>query len=439
MRSDGLTALVLATSIYACSPPVATDAGDVSRPSESGSDVSRADAIVDTGPVELMDGASDAPSDAMLDAAPDAVLADATTDASTDATPFDAASCGNGTCDSAEDSTNCCDDCGCGAGSTSICVANRCDATHYAGVNLSGGEFGSGHIPGTYGRDYTYPTNAEFGYFRGRGMNIIRLPFLWARVQRTLSSALDATELGRLDAAVDAATSRGLVVILDPHNYARYGGQVIGASGSSVSAADFADFWRRLAMHYQTNARVWFGLMNEPHDMATELWLDDANAAIAAIRGTGATNWILVPGNAWTGAHSWSQNWYGTSNATVMQGVVDPMDHYIIEVHQYLDSDSSGTSETCVSEMIGVQRLTGFTDWLRTNHLHGFLGEVGAANNATCLAAIDRALAFMDANADVWTGWTWWSAGPWWGSYFKSLEPMSGMDAPQMDVLARHF
>jgi endoglucanase len=90
---------------------------------------------------------------------------------------------------------------------------------------------------------------------------------------------------------------------------------------------------------------VIFGLMNEPHSMATELWLNNANAAIAAIRSTGAENLVLVPGNAWTGAHSWNSNWYGTPNSTVMLNITDSLNNYAYEVHQYLDSNSSGNRQ----------------------------------------------------------------------------------------------
>ena len=36
-------------------------------------------------------------------------------------------------------------------------------------------------------------------------------------------------------------------------------------------------------------------------------------------------------------------------------------------------------------------------------------------------------------NKDVYLGWTWWAAGPWWGSYFTSLEP--GVGDQQMSAL----
>src|SRR5580765_1254253 len=97
----------------------------------------------------------------------------------------------------------------------------------YVGVNLSGPEFGDviadggATFPGANGVQYTYPTLAEITYFQSKGMNIIRLPFRWERLQRTNSVPLDPIELSNLTFFVSQATSRGMYVILDPHNYAR--------------------------------------------------------------------------------------------------------------------------------------------------------------------------------------------------------------------------
>jgi endoglucanase len=65
----------------------------------------------------------------------------------------------------------------------------------------------------------------------------------------------------------------------------------------------FADFWSKLASKYKENQKVFFGLMNEPHDMDSAVWFKLAQAAINAIRDTKAANMIFVPGNCWTGAH----------------------------------------------------------------------------------------------------------------------------------------
>ena len=92
--------------------------------------------------------------------------------------------------------------------------------------------------------------------------------------------------------------------------------------------------------------------MNEPNTMLTETWLSDANAGIAGIRAAGANQLILVPGNGWTGAHGWSQSYYGTSNSQVMTGVVDSANNFAFEVHQYFDGDYSGTSDSCQSSSV---------------------------------------------------------------------------------------
>jgi aryl-phospho-beta-D-glucosidase BglC (GH1 family) len=54
-------------------------------------------------------------------------------------------------------------------------------AIKYAGVNLSCAEFGQNNLPGTYNTHYTYPNQNEVNYFGSKGMNVIRLPFRWAR------------------------------------------------------------------------------------------------------------------------------------------------------------------------------------------------------------------------------------------------------------------
>ncbi len=318
----------------------------------------------------------------------------------------------------------------------------------YRGVNLASAEFavdadGVGQLPGTHGTDYVYPDPAYVSgynsadYFIGKGMTTFRLAFRWERLQPNRRQAFNSAELTRLRTTVNRLTGKGAQVLLDPHNYARYGTALIGSS--SVPNADFADFWSRLATEFKGNLNVLFGLVNEPHDMSTEQWVGAANAALASIRSAGATNLVLIPGNGWTGAHSWSQSWYGTSNATAMLSISDPGNNYAFEVHQYLDADSSGSGSSCVSNTIGSERMQPFTSWLRANGKKGFLGEFGGGSGQTCLNAMDNILDHLEANSDVYLGWTYWAAGPWWGDYFSSLEPNGGVDKPQMDTLEPHL
>ena len=304
----------------------------------------------------------------------------------------------------------------------------------FTGTNLSGGEFGGVH-PGKaalYGKDYIYPKESELAYFASEGMNVIRLPFHWEVLQPVAKGPLVPAEVQRLKDVVAAASKKNMSVLLDPHNYARYYGKVIG--GTDVSDADFADFWGRMAGEFRSDPHVWFGLMNEPHDMPTPQWFGAANAAVAAIRKAGAKNLILIPGNGWSGAHSW----LASGNDILLQ-IKDPANHSAFEAHQYLDTDNSGTHPDAVSATVGSERLRVFTDWCRRNHRRAFLGEFGVGVNDTGRAAIGDMLTMMEQNRDVWIGYTWWSAGPWWGNYMFTIEPDKGTDRPQMSWLLPHL
>ena len=303
----------------------------------------------------------------------------------------------------------------------------------WRGVNLAGAEFGGGGtLPGRYGYQYIYPTVNSVSYYQSKGMNLVRLPFLWERLQPTLNGSFDSAELQHLKDFVSGATAKGITVLIDAHNYARYRGQVIGSAAVPTTA--FGDFWSRLATVFKDNPHVLFGVMNEPHDMDTDSWVASANEAIRRIRLAGATNTIAVPGNAWTGAHSWYAG--GTAaNAVAMLKITDSGHNIVYEVHQYLDSNSSGTSPICVSPTVGADRLAAFTGWLRTNGKRGLLGEFAAGNNDTCKQALAGMLNFIKNNNDVWVGWTYWAGGPWWGDSMFTVEPSNGVDRPQMTTM----
>jgi endoglucanase len=302
------------------------------------------------------------------------------------------------------------------------------------GINLAGAEFGSVG-GGAHGTNYIYPSNDSIDYYASKGMEVIRLPFLWERVQPTQNGPLDQSELSRIESIVDYAASKGMNVVLDVHNYGEAWGGLIG---SDVPNSVFADFWGKMATHFKGDANVVFGLMNEPNQQSASQWIGSANAAIDAIRDAGATQHILVPGSYWDGAHSW----VSSDNDTVVgNGVVDPLKNYSFEVHQYLDGNSSGTSASVVSPTIGVERLTEVTDWARSTGNKLFLGEFGAAQDGASLAALDNMLKYMEQNADVWSGATYWAGGPWWGDYMFSVEPdniASPADKPQLDLLEKY-
>lgn len=304
----------------------------------------------------------------------------------------------------------------------------------FRGINLSGAEFGK--PGGLVNKDYTWPSEQTISYFASKGFDTVRLAFMWERLQPKLMHPFDEGEVGRLREAVELIRSHRMRVILDPHNYARYNGEVIGSE--AVPSAAFGDFWARLAKLYANQQDIVFGLMNEPNSMPVTQWLDAANAAAAAIRGDGeANNLILVPGTAWSGAHSWMKPIDGEPNGIAMARFVDPGQNFAFEVHQYLDADSSGSTEDCSGANNAVDAIKNFTVWLKEHGFRGFLGEFGApAGKVRCIDAIKNMVEVTEDNKDVWTGWTYWVAGDWWpASEPMNIQPTPEGDRPQLKAL----
>lgn len=300
------------------------------------------------------------------------------------------------------------------------------------GVNVAGAEFGA--LPGRADVDYVYPAADAFGRIAASGATAVRLPFRWERLQPKLGAAFDRAELKRLTGAVEAAERAGLTVVLDPHNYARYRDELIGSRAVPVAA--FAEFWSRLAKAFKAHPAALFSLMNEPHDIHAAEWAKAANAAISAIRKGGALNFLVVPGTAWTGAHSWASDLPTGRNDREMLAVADPLGRYAFDFHQYLDADFSGRSPECPAAERAAKAIDEVSGWLKANGRRGFLGEVAASARPECLAALKTIVGKVNAEPRVWIGWTAWAAGAWWpADYMFGLEPKADGPAPQMAAL----
>ncbi|KAJ5649478.1 uncharacterized protein N7484_003201 [Penicillium longicatenatum] len=295
--------------------------------------------------------------------------------------------------------------------------AKKSSSFEWFGASESSAEFGSGNIPGVYGTDYIFPSTSAIQTLIDDGMNIFRVTFLMERlVPTTMTGSFDAEYLSNLTYVVNYITEAGAHAILDPHNFGRYYGSII------TSTSDFQTFWQNVAAQFASNSLVIFDTNNEYHDMDQTLVLDLNQAAINGIRAAGATSqYIFVEGNSYTGAWTWTE-----VNDNLVD-LTDPENKIVYEMHQYLDSDGSGTSATCVSSTIGQERVESATQWLIDNGKVGVLGEFAGGVNTVCEEAIVGMLNYMEENSAVWKGALWWAAGPWWGDYIFSLEPPSGV------------
>jgi endoglucanase len=170
----------------------------------------------------------------------------------------------------------------------------------------------------------------------------------------------------------------------------------------------------------KSNTLQIFDTNNEYHDMDQTLVLNLNQAAINGIRGVGATSqYIFAEGNSYSGAWTWA------SVNDNLKALTDPSNMLVYEMHQYLDSDGSGTSATFVNSTIGLDRVESATAWLQANNKIGVIGEFAAGANSVCMSAVTGMLSYLKENDDVWSGALWWGGGPWWGTYIYGFEPPS--------------
>lgn len=302
------------------------------------------------------------------------------------------------------------------------------------GVNLSGAGFGSSVVPGKHGTNYVYPAESYYQKYAELGLDLVRLPFLWERIQPQLDTELNAVELARLVQSLDFAHTHGVTVILDMHNYYRYYGKLIGTA--EVPIASFADAWRRLAQQLSHHPALnGYGLMNEPHN-TNGLWPEAALAASQTIRQVDMTNWIYVAGDRYSSAWHWPKS---NTRLAADPWMRDPRNRLVYEAHMYLDRDTSGmyydNTET-FAPMLGVDRARPFVDWLKEHNLRGHIGEFGVPDYAPdAIVAMDNLLGYLRENC---VSLTYWAAGPWWGNYALSLDVKDGGDRPQLPVLKRN-
>lgn len=302
------------------------------------------------------------------------------------------------------------------------------------GIVLSGGEFTPG---GQYGQNYGYPGPESIDYYADKGMKIVRMPFTWERVQPKMFGELDPLEMSRLDAAVNHCISRGQTVGIDVHNGGYLNGKLIG--GSEVSDEAFADLWARLAANYfDRQDSTILMLMSEPYDQCARQWIKTANKAIQAIRRTGAKQIIVVPGSYYDGGWTWAKS---DNQKIVGGGVVDPLNNYMFEIHQYMDGNGAGgTSEIAYWPTIGADRLADVTNWARAKGHKLFLGEFASADDAASMEGLRYMVRYVMENSDVWKYATWWGGGDRWMGAMFALDPLdykNPVDQPQMEVLQK--
>jgi endoglucanase len=285
----------------------------------------------------------------------------------------------------------------------------------FMGVNIGGGEIGAKY------------DSASTLYFKELGFNTFGLFTSWSRLVPVISTGnMKQSEVTALYNAVNYITNKvGGFCVLELHDYGRYSTDAIGNGVATQDA--FVSVWSKLGLLFKNNSRVIFSLMNEAHDQNTSPYVSALNATIAALRGksVGATNMIMIQGNRWNSAMNWLDvDEWGKANTETLVNVYDPIGNTIFNIHQYLDASHGGSFDGCISENIGSLYLSGITLWLRNNNRRAYLGEFGASNDDVCKKAVADIISYVEANSDVWVGWSWWNAGAFLSDTSYTIQPI---------------
>ncbi|MEY2631834.1 MAG: hypothetical protein RIR00_488, partial [Pseudomonadota bacterium] len=262
-----------------------------------------------------------------------------------------------------------------------------------------------------------------------------RLPFRWERLQHQALAPLVPADVEQLQRVIGWAKELNLCILLDMHNYGTYFGQPLGSP--EVPASAFIDVWLRLLKAFPDATTTAFGLMNEPAAIPAATWLEIAQQSVLALRQAGSGHLLMVASGRWSGAHEWAKNIDGVSAASQFRTFHDPRQNLVIELHQYADANHSGTGSSCVAASRMQAIMAPLALWSRQEKKRFFLGEFGANTSPACMAAMATLLDAMQ-DRSVWLGWTYWSAGPWWGAYPYSIAPAE-QEAPQLTLLRRHL
>ncbi|TWI52347.1 endoglucanase [Pseudomonas duriflava] len=309
----------------------------------------------------------------------------------------------------------------------------RAESVELLGLNLSGAGFAPQVLPGVNGTNYIFPVESYFQQWSAKGIKLVRFPIIWERLQPTLGGALDPTYIALIDRTFGYAQKYNVKVILDLHNYARYRGQIIGTS--SVPYAKYQDVMTKITQRWSGQSSLYaYDIMNEPHD-ALAYWPTAAQYGINGVRAVDKTRPIFIEGNGWAEATRWAQ-W----NDPLLK-LTDPANNLIFEAHTYFD-DGAGGNYTGVdvgtlSATYGVERVKPFVEWLKKNGKKGYIGEFGVPDNdARWNTIMDNMLAYLRDNC---IPSTYWAAGPGWGDYFLSVEPINGVERPQWPTLKKYI
>lgn len=135
-----------------------------------------------------------------------------------------------------------------------------------------------------------------FAKIKAAGFDSVRVPVRWsAHAAKEPPYTIDAAFLRRTAEVVDQALAAKLIVVLNAHHYDEIFGD------PDAHEARLAAFWRQIGERFaKYDDRLYFELLNEPHDKLTdERWNAMHVKLLATVRRTNPTRPVIVGPGGW--------------------------------------------------------------------------------------------------------------------------------------------
>jgi endoglucanase len=335
------------------------------------------------------------------------------------------------------------------------------NATAIHGVNIAGAEFGAQNTHAVPFFDRFFPistgdqTLADY-YIDDQGCKLLRWPFSGSHLQLYPFANLSHFELNRMKEVADACRSRGAYVIFDFHNYHEHYDYATGGIRFWDTETDYDAIYDR----YYRFGKVWADYpnviiqpMNEPKTVSADEARNYHLIALKALLDAGFNGLVLLSGTNFSGAHSWTTSpggddtlnnslswneWIDGTEITIAGTTAiafEDAGDIAFDMHQYYDSNSSGTSGTCT--VGAATRLDAAISWGRDKGVKIIIGETAWGDNATCDDVAKAALKkLVFENKDVIMAYVVWGGGAFSTSYHFRTDPISGADTYNAKLMA---
>lgn len=292
---------------------------------------------------------------------------------------------------------------------TRIIDNQRGVAVQLRGVNRMGGEYacvqGKGLMDGPI-------TQATVDAMKTWGINTLRLPLneqCWLGVSGTPNGS--AYQQG-IEDYVKLLTASGIYVILDLQWSSPVVGGAVGMQPLPNTTYS-AKFWESVATRFKDNPAVLFDLFNEPVPLgntdtpaAWAAWRDALQPLLTAVRGTGATNVVIISGLQWA-----NTIWTDAANNWLTFAPVDPLNQRVASLHAY--DNTWCRDNTCYEREVAPVAL----------QVPVIFGEFG--HRGGDVIWLNNLMTWADTHGVGYLAWAWFPTA---GTGFSELELIRSWD-----------